>query len=342
MNQLARGLNGLGRCPFCRKQVMQSNKYVNAYVIVTYNSQAHIDACLESLVPVVREPHRDVVIVVDNGSQDDTLRRLSEWKARIQHLRVLPLGKNIGFGPANNCAFEAIEADHYILINHDAWLLTDSVTPALKQMRIDPGIAIAGLPLVFPDGSPQTYAYPFSTWQKWLLQVFGVVGAVRQLIGFKPLTRLFEAIPVGREYVRSQNQPSVHLDHPENIKASGAVRDVDWVCGAAMVLRGDFVRATGGFDPQIFLYGEDEDLCIEAHLRGHRVVAIDVVPVVHKFGWGDNRFNPVVAKLKYESLRYFIEKRAPGKLSRIMMGLLLPLRVFGWSHLMTGASNNKG
>jgi GT2 family glycosyltransferase len=321
---------------------MQSNKFVNAYVIVTYNSQAHIDACLESLVQIVREPQRDVVIVVDNGSHDDTLSRLSEWKARMQHLRVLPLVRNIGFGPANNCAFEAFEADHYILINHDAWLLTDSVTPAIAQMRIDPGIAIAGLPLVFPDGSPQTYAYPFSTWKKWLLQVFGVAGAVRQLIGFKPLRWLFEFIPVGREYVRSQNQPTLDIAHPENIKASNAVRDVDWVCGAAMILRGDFVRATGGFDPKIFLYGEDEDICIEAHLRGRRVVAIDGVPLVHKFGWGDSRFNPVVAKLKYESLLYFIEKRAPGKLSRKLMRLLLPLRVYGWSHLLTGASSNKG
>ncbi|NTV47482.1 MAG: hypothetical protein HGB11_13405, partial [Chlorobiales bacterium] len=120
------------------------------------------------------------------------------------------------------------------------------------------------------------------------------------------------------------------IDQVKPGQFSSALRQTDWVCGAAMVLPGDFVRETGGFDPAIFLYGEDEDLCIEARRRGLDVVVVDTVPVVHVFGWGVNRFNPRVADLKYESLSYFIRKNISSLSSRIMMLTLLPLYIYGW------------
>jgi GT2 family glycosyltransferase len=40
-----------------------------------------------------------------------------------------------------------------------------------------------------------------------------------------------------------------------------SARKVDWVCGAAMLLRQEVrTQLAGDFDPSIFLYGEDEDL----------------------------------------------------------------------------------
>ena len=104
---------------------------------------------------------------------------------------------------------------------------------------------------------------------------------------------------------------------------------MDWVCGAAMVIQGKFIHAIGGFDANIFLYGEDEDLCISAHKKSLRVITIDIAPIVHVFGWGGNRFNQTVAELKYHSLQYFISKHFTG-ISALMMRILLPVQIFGW------------
>jgi GT2 family glycosyltransferase len=96
-----------------------------------------------------------------------------------------------------------------------------------------------------------------------------------------------------------------------------------------MLLSHDFVRASGGFDPDIFLYGEDEDLCIQAHKYGFDVVTVTTTPIVHALGWGGKSFRPMVARMKYESLRYFISKNVKGSLNRLLMFALLPFYVYG-------------
>jgi len=315
--------------------------YRCAYVVVTYNSAAHVDRCLSALDKFVGGTERDVIVVVDNASSDETLEKLASHRNAVQNLRVLPLSRNIGFGPANNRAFDAIDAQYYVLVNHDAWLVADSVRPAIDAMKADSTIAIVGLPLVFPDGSSQTYAYPFSSWRKWFLQIFGVSKAVRGIINVPFAKQLLRGFSIGREFVDSHARAKLDLDNVDISRFGGSVRDVDWVCGAAMVLRGDFVRNTGGFDPNLFLYGEDEDLCLDAYRRGRRVVAVDAVPVVHHFGWGDNRTSPVVARLKFESLGYFIRKNIRSGIGRVLMNAMLPVYVYGWNGAMRKAFRGK-
>jgi GT2 family glycosyltransferase len=108
-----------------------------------------------------------------------------------------------------------------------------------------------------------------------------------------------------------------------------------------MVIDGEFLGQSRGFDPAIFLYGEDEDLCIAALRQGRRVVTIDTMPIVHDFGWGRNRFNRTIADLKYVSLVYFIRKNVRSPLNRALMTLLLPFHVYGFQRFFY-AFNNKG
>ena len=80
-----------------------------------------------------------------------------------------------------------------------------------------------------------------------------------------------------------------------------------------MIMSFDFVKSSGGFDPKIFLYGEDEDICIQAQNLGFLVETIETIPVVHKLGWNCRKsFSPRVASLKYNSLKYFITKNVKG------------------------------
>lgn len=296
-----------------------------ALVVVTYNSARCIRPCLDSLLAHAL-PGRDVrIVVVDNASADETRSILAEYAARSPAVEVIALAQNIGFGPANNEAFARVPADHYLLVNPDAWLVGDSISPVLSAFAREADVAIVGLPLVYPDGSPQTHAFAFTTWQKWLLQALGVPVLVRYLIRLPLFRWLLARLPLGREYVRTHAAAA-----PGRPVPGGGTRPVDWVCGGGMALRGDFVRACGGFDRQIFLYGEDEDLCMEAWQRGFRVVVVDALPLVHELGWGANRFNEKVAGYKYASLRYFIAKHHGGTLSGLLLRLLLPLHVYGF------------
>lgn len=85
-----------------------------AVYIPNYNGSQRIGRALRSL----REQSRPVdVVVVDNGSDDDSLPLLRE---EFPEVAVLALERNLGFGPALNRAVREHPADPLILLNNDA------------------------------------------------------------------------------------------------------------------------------------------------------------------------------------------------------------------------------
>ncbi|MCS7178846.1 MAG: glycosyltransferase family 2 protein [Anaerolineae bacterium] len=83
-------------------------------VIPNWNGAAHLPTCLESLR---RQTFRDFeVIVVDNGSTDDSLDLLARNYPEVQ---VLALGENRGFAGACNAGIRAARGEYIILLNND-------------------------------------------------------------------------------------------------------------------------------------------------------------------------------------------------------------------------------
>jgi len=302
-----------------------------AFVVVTWNAAGHIRTCIESIVAHALPAGRPAsIVVVDNASTDGTAAILAELAGALPALRVRRCEQNIGFGAANNVGFAEVPARRYVLLNPDAWLVADSVTPALALLEAEPSVAVCGLPLVFPDGSPQTHAYRFSSGKKWLLQLLGVRALAARLARVRGLAPLLARSRLGRDFALLHARPPIDLANVRPGEHTGSSRPADWVCGAAMVVDGDFIRESGGFDRLMFLYGEDEDLCIQARRRGRRVVVVDAAPVAHALGWAANRFNRATADWKFQSLRHFIRKNVPGAADRLLMTLLLPFHVYGY------------
>lgn len=295
-----------------------------AIVVVSYNSSDTLKNCLDSLLKHRPRRHSWRILVVDNASADGSADLVRQGFADVE---LIASAENLGFGRANNLAMDRQPARYYYLHNADAYLQDNVLDPALDYLDANPETGIAGLPLVFPDHSPQTAAYAFSTPLKWALQAIGLDKIVKRILRSglvgrfaKPLSRL----PLARTFV------DTHLG-PQDREA--AAKEVDWVCGAAMIVRNEVKSALGGFDPRIFLYGEDEDLCIEAAKKGWHIEQIRCTPVIHDFGWGKSgRTSPTVARLKQQSLRYFIDKHFPRwRPSWLAMRVLLWLKGLTWN-----------
>lgn len=303
--------------------------------VVTFNSERDIEACIRSIsrhVPDLGTPNGVEVCVVDNASIDHTGAILNRLALEYPWLHLRLLSTNIGFGCGNNIAMQEFDADAYFLLNADAYLLSDSLTPALSRMAKVPRLGVIGLPLVYPDGRPQTYSYAFSTWHRWALFMLGTRSLALRLLTLPVFGALLRALPYGQNFARTHSTPPLVLDNKEALERAVTLlhAPADWVSGAAMLLSRDFVRTSGGFDSKIFLYGEDEDICIDAHRRGFGVETLATVPIVHVLGWGKQNFRPKIARMKYDSLRYFINKNIRRKLDRVMMRVLLPFYVYGW------------
>jgi exopolysaccharide biosynthesis WecB/TagA/CpsF family protein len=307
-----------------------NNKKRLIYIIVSYNSDRDIEKSTRSASSFCK--NNDIVVVVDNASQDGTLSILNSLSEELNNVIIHSLDVNVGFGNAHNIVFESYNADWFFLLNVDAWLTKSSVERVIDDINNDDSIAICGLPLVFPTGAPQTFAYPFSSPLKWVVQLLGGRWVIQKLINLEYFNILSNKTSLLRNYSNSQRrgyltESSTIDDFDEKIE------DVDWVCGASMLIRGDFIESFGGFDPKIFLYGEDEDICIKAHNNSKRVVKFNVYPVTHIFGWGENKFNRTVAKLKYDSLNYFIKKNVNSFTKRRAMLFLLPFHVYGFRRI---------
>jgi len=82
-------------------------------IIPNWNGAAHLPECLDSLRAQAFDDFE--ILVVDNGSRDDSLAVL----ARYPDVRVLPLGENRGFTGACNAGFRAAQGDIQVLLNND-------------------------------------------------------------------------------------------------------------------------------------------------------------------------------------------------------------------------------
>ena len=180
------------------------------------------------------------VVVVDNGSRDDSPERL---RRELPDCRLVTLRKNIGYARAANAGVAALEGAAYLVVNNDAFVeRPGTIARMLESLGRDrTGIVVPRL--LNPDGSLQPTVRPFDTPAVALVRASG-------------LSRL---IPN-----RWQPRWSTHWDHAR----SRAICAAD---GAVLLVRGDTWRELGGFNPSSYMYAEDTDICWRAVERGWAV-----------------------------------------------------------------------
>ena len=60
--------------------------------------------------------------------------------------------------------------------------------------------------------------------------------------------------------------------------------DFAWVLGAGMVARTELINRIGGFNEDFFVYGEDQDLCLNIRKMGYEIGYMEFIVVVHLGG----------------------------------------------------------
>jgi GT2 family glycosyltransferase len=117
-------------------------------VMVTHGSWPLTQRALAAVVAHAERPFE--VIIVDNGSEDQTRARLSE----LRHARIILNRENRGFGPATNQGAQRASADHLLLLNSDAFVHAGWLDPLLETLHR--GAVGAVVPrYLYPDGSLQ-------------------------------------------------------------------------------------------------------------------------------------------------------------------------------------------
>jgi GT2 family glycosyltransferase len=227
-----------------------------ALAVVTHDSEPDLRRCLGGQLAAA-EAIGAPIVVVDNASIDGTLEVLGEASGSHPDLIVHEMGRNAGYAAAVNAAFSRVPGRDVMLINPDVELDDATAIEALADVLArEPRVGVAAPRLVGEDGLPQPSARRFPS----LAAMLGSTGAARL------------APPLGRSYERFTG-PS----------ASERARTVDWVIGAAMLIRRAAFDEVGGWDEGYFLYIEDTDFCLRCARAGWDVAYVPSVSLGHRY-----------------------------------------------------------
>jgi GT2 family glycosyltransferase len=228
-----------------------------AVIIVNFNTSALVPRCVESAAADLgaRDWH---AIVVDNASTDGAVEALD----LLARTTVVVNATNAGFGTAVNQAVARSDAPLLWVLNPDCRVHPGAFDALAATLEAHPDCAIAAPQLLNADGSVQASARGNPT--AWT----GLFG--RNTL----LTKIFPSAGVAR-----RNLPA------RDLVASGVESaPVDWVMGAAMLIRREMFDAVGGFDEDYFLYWEDADLCRRLWARGWSTRYVPRARVAHSGG----------------------------------------------------------
>jgi hypothetical protein len=228
-----------------------SDKPVATIGILTWRSRDLLKGLLES---IRRHPweYSYEIVVVDNDSGDDTISMIEkDWPS----VRLVRNPVNRGVAPARNQIFRMSEREFVIILDVDTEVHAGSLDALVRTMKEHPDAGIAGPKLVYGDGRLQHSCRPFPS--PWNIAIEGAF-----LRDWFPQSRFV------KEYTMED------WDH-------GELREVDWMYGAALIIRKSVLDQVGHFDEGFFYLYEDIDLCFRVKKSGIKILYDPRAVVTH-------------------------------------------------------------
>ena len=117
-------------------------------IVPVYNVEDYLDQCMESIVGQTY-PHLEI-LMVDDGSTDNSGTLCDQWAERDQRIRVIHQ-ENGGLSAARNTALDAMSGELVIMVDSDDVLHPDAVSILLQAIQAHHADVAIGSFVVF-DG----------------------------------------------------------------------------------------------------------------------------------------------------------------------------------------------
>lgn len=258
-------------------------------IIVTFNNEKNISACLSS---VIKNSSANI-IVVDNASSDKTVEKIKGFKDKV----VLVQSKvNSGFAKGVNLGVENSKSEYLVLLNPDTKILKNGDLEKMRDALIEnPEFGLIGPKFVYPDGKSQATVRKLPTpWRAFQEYILGIDGAY------------------------DFYQP-----------ACSGICNVESVVGACMVMARKTINMVGGLNETYFMYFEDLDFCRATQNLGLKIGYLPSVTIEHTVGASGGGFKTNIyastsAPKYYGWLNYYLTeliltpRRIENKIKKIL------------------------
>lgn len=254
-----------------------------AAIIVSWNSGAWLQACLDALLAQTY-PHISIVIW-DNASDAPTSATLDRIESEYCSVRVERSERNLGFAGGNNAAAGLLPDAGFILtVNPDAILAPDCVQLLVEAAQRHPQCGAFGVTQLLPDGSR-----------------YDGVGDCYS--------------PTGIAWRGRHGEPVRDLDE--------APREIIAPCAAVALYRRSAFDACGGFDADFFCYVEDVDLGLRLQLMGMRSLHVPAARALHAGGSTTGQRSDFASYHGHRNMVWAYCKNMPGPLFWLFLPLHL-------------------
>ncbi len=212
-------------------------------IVLNYRDPGETEQCVAALLTQTLSGTE--VIVVENGSRDDSLGRLGVLSMQQpDRVRLVPSPRNLGYGQGNHLGIRHARGEFLLIINPDTILESTALSTMVHFLQDHPDVGIVGPQLIEPGGNIRDSFRTFPTFTDLVIKRTLLRGVFRGRM---------------RRYLQWDADPQ-------------RTRDVDWIVGACLLMRRALYEELGGFDPRYFLFLDDTDLCRRCWERGLRVV----------------------------------------------------------------------
>lgn len=218
-------------------------------LLLNWNNSDETLRCMESLKKV--EYSNFEVVVVDNGSNDNSVQVLENFKKQTSQYKITILlnEQNLGFGGGNNAGIEYAtehDADYILILNNDTTVAPDFLDKLVVEAEKDAKTGLVIPTIYFMDP--------------------------HNLVWFGGKTKF--------KWHKMTKAAVVPLFKKEKPKNTMPVK-IDFATGACMLVKREVLEKTR-FYPPYFLYFEDVDLSFKIKKAGHDLLWVPDAKIWHK------------------------------------------------------------
>ncbi|AEH25443.1 glycosyltransferase family 2 protein [Pyrococcus yayanosii] len=249
-------------------------------IILNWNGWRDTIECLESVYRITY-PNYDV-IVVDNGSKDNSIQKIKEYAEG----KIKVHSKFFDYNP-NNKPIRVFE------VSEDDAKKGKFNRPLYEKFDVNRRM------ILIKNRDNYGFAGGNNVGIKFALSVLNpdyVMLLNNDTVVDKKFLDELVKVAESDKKIGIAGPLILYYDHPTIVWAFGTVAlrgkpksyilytpiEVPWVIGCALLLKADLLRSVGLLDENIFLYGEEYDLCLRARSQSYYLYAVPTSTVIHK------------------------------------------------------------
>lgn len=246
-----------------------------AVVILNWNGKLLLEKFLPS---VLKSTYSNLEIVVgDNASTDGSADYI---KMHFPTVTCIKNDENYGYAAGYNRILEHVYADYFVLLNSDVEVTPEWIEPIIELMEKSSEVGIC---------QPKIINYHAKNYFEYA----GASGGFIDIFGY-PFCR-------GRIFDQLEKDEGQYDE----------VKEIFWASGAALFIRSDLYKQSGGLDPYFFAHMEEVDLCWRVKNMGYKIMVCPRSVVFHVGGGTLPVNNPNKTYFNFRNSLIMLRKNLP-------------------------------